>query len=367
MPRNRNKSRSGAMVSTIPIVKEIMVVSKRKRRNRRSKQSRGDNISAGALGFSKAYANLLNNPFDFEPMPIGLGTLIPTKVATAVLKGNFTVNATDGSFQFVLNPSLVSLFSPSATSGAFVAFDNSGFSTTPSYNVGAPNNRSAIVGSFDQLRVLAAGIRLFALQAQTAAPGILYAGNIAPGNSTTSNGLVPGSNPSAAGFTASIISNFPPMEMSKGYDPIQVVYRPAELSDYDFDTFDKSVTTVTNQVPVQVVVGSGFPATTVIYYDVVVHYEGYDSQVGGSAGPSYSQADNTAAGYGIPSVDSLFQRVKPFLSACKTGLDQLGQISQFSNTLLNSSFAHGLYPPHRHSHKGYAISKYGDIDMKSND
>ena len=347
--------RAKSTMALVPVgtVVSTTNVSARTRRNRRRRQrrrrARGQvsstgrgsqrttrrNVGSMANLASQAYVDNLNDPFDYPPVPLGLGTMIPTECSSAYIRNQFALNA-DGSGTIVFIPNLIN-GNNTAGGGAFISINNLATATAPTWATQFnAANATQLTADFDQYRLLSAAIRILPLQAQTAVPGVMNAGVVAP----DSSGNVPGGTGTIASATTTLISSWPELETFMGYEPIQVVWRPSELSDYDFST-QRTTTLTTNvdsNVPVCVATFSGFPASTTIYFEAVAHIEGYASTKIVGFNNVGELAKNVASEQ--PSVDSLWQyavkRIGPTVSSLGSYLAAKGidMVSNYSRQML---------------------------------
>jgi hypothetical protein len=318
--RARNARYKGRKQVTKTVVRQE---SFRKRPNpRKSKAYSNNNISSSLP--EAQYAKCLNDPFHNAGIPLGLGTMVPTEVCEAFLR-NVVTSASDGSFAIVLNPSAVRS-TGSSTIASFVSADNVANTTTPTWaNPFNATNLAALVADYDKVRIIAAGLRVFPVTAATATPGFVYAGLVLPTQSyyTTNNfTTVPGGTLFVDGLgvtnpNKSIMANFPSMEFSVGNQPIQVNWRPCQISDFQFSDYDNfnevaGINSVNNQVPVLMIIGTGFPALSVIGFDAIVHLEGYNSQKSASTvNTGYDEKPTIVSRY--PSIESLWNSTSKYL------------------------------------------------------
>jgi len=337
-----------------PAVRKVVRVISEKQ----SQKSRGNgrqakkrvNMNPAWDQFSQKYARSLCDPFDVAPDGLGLGTLIPTTILTAYLRGSFVTNA-DGSFQIVLNPSMVNQATPTSTSGGFVTINNTATAVAPTWTTAlAAFNQLSINSDFDMMRCLSGGLRIIPDTNFSSNPGMFYAGVIAPsaieGGEFGAYSGVPGTIVALGNFTTSSLITLPCMELYRAFNSVEITWRPSELSDYDFDGFATTAVLVRNQVPVLVAAGSGLPASSTVFFDSVFHYEGYDTQKFGSINHSYAASSSTAASAGYPSIDSVWQKTSKFLDSTTKVVGTLYQAGKLGTELMqkaNSTYG-GLFP-----------------------
>jgi hypothetical protein len=277
---------------------------KREKKKLKNRSSNGRMMQGGDC--SDAYAAVLTDPFDCPPIRLGLGALIPTRLCSAYIRTSFITGA-DGSFQAWLSPTQVCLTATSANGGFFMA-DTQLAGSGPTFNGPAnATDKASILADFDQLRVIAAGLRCWVMQARTAAPGILFAGQANP-NITDS---IPNSTGNGVSVTA--LSNLPQTQIEYGLDAIQSCWRPEELSRFNFYALDDpSNTTVgtTNPAlgPAVFIAGTGFPVGCTVWFEGVAHYEGYATSVSSSQGNIVQQLSTADSGFA--SIESLWNTTK---------------------------------------------------------
>jgi hypothetical protein len=301
-------------VTTAPAVKAVTIVetkSKRKKNRKKKKgKSSGGNSLRGLGNAGSAYLRTLNDPFDCPPVRLGFGTMIPTRIGTAYCRGQAVLNA-DGSGQLWFSPTQVGL-TASAANGGFVMFSKDGYNTTPTFAgsgsfVGNADDQKSMLADFDELRVVSAGIRIFCLIPRTNTPGIFGSGQYNP----NSSGFIPnstGSNP----ITTSALLALPESEVTFGYDPVQIVWRPDDLDRFRFSPYASlSNSAGIANGPALYCAFNACPSNGVVYWEAVAHYEGYaSSQMSSQA----TVTDTPAVSSEYSSVDSLWSSVRNYLS-----------------------------------------------------
>jgi hypothetical protein len=139
--------------------------------------------------------------------------------------------------------------------------------------------------------------------------------------------------------------------MYRGYNSIEIDWRPSELSDFNFDAFNVIATNCVLQVPVLLVAGVGYPASALLYYDAVFHYEGYDTQKVSSANSGYAvNNETTARTAGYPSVDSLWQKSTKYIGSATRVIGELYQSAEIGREMwagAKKTYG-GLFPTNRH-------------------
>lgn len=279
---------------TAPVVRlNVTAPPNQKKANR--KRRRNGTLKIGSNPYASQWLKSLNNPFDNLPPRLGLGCMLPTVVETAYVRNMFATNA-DGSFQFWLNPNKV-VGAASSSDGGFVMIDTAGETITPIFTTSqvAPDNQVAMIASGDGFRVLSGGVRIFCLGPQSSAPGILgsqvYARDIA--------GNIPNCTNATSKKSVNTLIKFPNMDITKGTDPLTVVWRPASIVNVENFTTGNIVYNADMQVPAINIVGKALSggAATNVYYEAVVHYEVYNTTGGVTGGTSGESQENSNVGY----------------------------------------------------------------------
>lgn len=219
----------------------------------RKRATKGSNASL----CTPEYIASLCDPFEHSGTKLGWGTLIPTRVEQAYLRGTTTANA-DGTLALAAAPSAKGMLYVGNSGGA------AGFGS----NVDA-SDLTAITGNFTDGRVISLGIRAFPSIAATAAPGYVYAGAL-PG--MTNNTL--------AACTTADLTAFPTSHMSIGYDGACATGRPVDPSSFLFSPLIvngsgwPSTTTTVIPFSIPYIAFQGLPAGATVAYEVVLNFEG---------------------------------------------------------------------------------------------
>lgn len=265
-----------------------------KRRRRLRKRLATPRVGPGML---RDYYQTLEDPFEYGPIRLGYDCYVPTAKATAYSRSSLTVNA-DGSFGLALQPSIVSsLLKNVAGAGVATWTTNNMF------------NYQAIQGQGSEARVVSGGMRVIALFPTTAAPGVLFSG-VLPDYSRTY-------------MVASTISNlaqYAGMEISPGTRSSAVTIRPKDNDSFVFrsETVGGYATTDIPVSPMVCIVGQGFPAGTVVWYEAVLNLELLPGQDGNTLGISADSPPEPGLSDYFPSIESVMTRLRPLLGSAVT-------------------------------------------------
>jgi len=284
---------------------EVIVRRKpKKRRSRRRRQQQPNMSNQNATANLTSYTNTLNDPFMYPPIKMGFGCMVDTGLATAYLKQTFTVNA-DGSFAIALQPTI----GPGVSNKGY-NYNIGGISST-TWTAVPFANESAIGTLATEARIVSYGLRVLPLQALTAAPGILYAGHV---NSCSQGSLFISTPTSLANFTSS--------HMGLGTNGCLVTGRPQDSSGFQFgiSTLFNNNTTLSYNSQTLYVSGTGFPANTTIFSEVVLNVEyitglsdNYTNAIidGAQEMPGANQTNTLASSFS--SVERLWAAAKTYL------------------------------------------------------
>jgi len=200
------------------------------------------------------YSDLLNDPFHSPPCRIGFGTMVPTQLGSVVYRASVAANA-DGSMGVFVNPSV--------TAGP-IYIANSGFTTATWTSTGWLNLAAYPATIISECRIIALGLKLTPLVAETVAPVTAFAGAIAGVSTNTIGALTPSQ---ASSYTA--LSPF----IVRG-ETLMACSRPLDNSAYEF--LVQNYTTTTNNLypsSIPLIVLSGLPASTPVLIECVMHFE----------------------------------------------------------------------------------------------
>lgn len=243
----------------------------------------------GQASALSAYTTVLNDPFNNPGVPLGFGCMIETTPAMAYIRGSYTGNA-DGSFTIESLPFPDRLLATSA----------SGVSTNPVYAYTASSNSAALYNTFNIGRVVAWGLRLRVLQPATAAPGILTG---AVFNTAANAGIVIQPGNAAA---------LPQSHEAYGTEVMEVLYRPTDPLDFSFGAIS-SGNNVALCNAVLHISGTGFPASSVVAYEIVMHLEAYSTTDASPADEAASTSSWSLANY-FPSLDNMWRVARPHIT-----------------------------------------------------
>jgi len=235
--------------------------------------------------------------------------MVPTNLQCAYLRGSITANA-DGSFAIAQLPAL--------GSGTSQVYTNVSGANTGTWTNTAYTNVTAIGTVIFEARVVSGGIKVVPQVAATAVPGVIYAMSI----------------PSA---TASQITSATPTGLSQfvgakfGFGSLgaSATTRPVDPTSYEFQQQVVSgyVTgsLIANSTPV--IVGLGFPAGTVVYFEAILNLEGIQaySDAGAITNPGIrvdDDADTLATAF--PNVESMWNTIKRWIPDAAT-VDSVSQ------------------------------------------
>lgn len=258
---------------------------------------------------TRQYISTLADPFSYGNLRLGFGTFVPTNLATLYVRGSFTSNL-DGSFQVMLIPAN-GAGGTNARAGLYVSSATS--LATPAFSHIPWQNQAVVFGLGIENRVVAGGIRVLPLMAATSVPGVIYNAQV-PSDSFNNLNAV------AANTSAS----YPYCQWGDGRKGATGLVRPCDLEAFQFRTqtaggYPDALTTTFSSVPR--ITGLGFPASTSIFVEAVLHVECLPSQqntqtnyVGG--GQSDAEIPKTLTDE-HSSVDSLWNTVKHYLPSAE--------------------------------------------------
>jgi hypothetical protein len=291
---------------------------KRRRRNRNKRRNRRSTISRSLYTPDfLAYVNTLNDPFDFPPVPLGMGSLMPTRLGTAYLRQQFTLNA-DGSAQIWINPQavLLSAASVSAVEGGFFSLSNAAFAAVPTFTVtSAAANIVALNQDFDQARVISCGVRIFPSVPMTAATGWYHMQQFA----SPANGFPPIGTGAAVTYSTSQLSNMINIYTASARAPVQVVWRPDDAGKLLFDPLKRGASSGANaeSPPSLNICFNACQPSATFMAEIVCHIEGYSSATQSDIIKSTVPSIRSRFGFETASgvLDEARQHLKPFFSS----------------------------------------------------
>lgn len=221
------------------------------------------------------YVRTVSDPFEYGPVPLGYGTFLPTTMATAFLRGSISVNA-DGSFALVFFPDAQAIVQPCATP---YTSPHSAVAFLPTANA------ASILSNFREGRVVSGGMRAIALFPETSAPGIMGSGITADQNLSDFNT-----------HTTKSLFDLPATKLGFGSRGASVTTRPYDLGGYEMFANPVSgyASTVLPYHSAGYIVGQGFPAATVIWYECILNIEGLARSSVNSVGTPADMMDRSS-------------------------------------------------------------------------
>lgn len=242
------------------VSKETVIIKERAvKKNNNNKPKKQKKKQATRNSSKDCYANLLDYPFDTIPCKLGWGTMVPTALGTAVVRGTYTCNA-DGSIGIFLVPTL----GAAGTTSSPLAVCQAGAGTATWGNASWTNNGQFPTTVTDTIRVIAAGLKITPLVAATAAPGIVFAGNIAGESYTEVSSMTITQLQAYSTMTSFVTNN----------GVIRANSRPLDNTAYEFlpNNYTGSTTAqFPNSFPV--VLCTGFPNGATVLIEAVMQFE----------------------------------------------------------------------------------------------
>jgi len=218
----------------------------------------------GSNSLHRDWAAVMNDPFNFPPVKLGLGCMVPSALYTFYYRGNLTTNATDGSFAIVVVPrtktSTVSSVLTSSAGAGTGTYNGADWSNLANFSTGFGNGA--------RTRTIGCGVRVMPSIAATAAPGELYAGNL-PDTSVTNAQQSPG-----------VLAGNQYTHLGVATDGATVTSRPLDLNSFIFSIDSGATTSTVTSWSVPYVVGLGLPVSTPVYFEAVFHVEVIGDQTG---------------------------------------------------------------------------------------
>ena len=364
--RKTAKKLQNALVPVTAVTPMVVAPGKNARKNKRKRNKRknkGKNPVNTIVGeVESAWIAALNDPFENMPIPIGLGNMFPSEIATAYYRGSIDCNATDGSFQIWFSPGQWN--GSSAATGAFITCDNLAGGTTPTFAAKATGaiNYSAINNAFDQFRVLAAGIRVINSGSWGGASGILGSCVYPP----DANANIP-MGTSLTPVATNTLIGYPQMDWSRSYDPLQVLWRPTELATFGNFLPNGVVQSVSLSgfPPACVIVGKGGTVGATIYFEAIAHLEVYNISKGVIGGHIAHQNRATAS---AETMGGAYQSIVDFLQPASQSVVEWAK--EATHTAAQSALVAGLsYAKHKlfrsRGHGFLGSSPYEMLEFKS--
>lgn len=303
------------------------------------------------MGPLRTFQTCLDAPFECPPVRLGFGTFIPTSLAAAYRRDSFTTNA-DGSFSLT--------YFPTATYPLY--WNRAGAGNAPFWNATNSVNQSAITNQFGQARVVASGIRLFPMIAQTSAPGMIALGLLPSSGSVD---LLTSAMNVSPGVTFSLPSMTIHKAASGTAGAFEVVWRPEDVTSWELDRgFALSAPGSVNNIsgvftagidmgPYMAIAGLGLPPSTVIYYEFITHLECTQINSTGTVATGEFEAQTVRGEGQVPSLEMLYSSI----------VNNLGPASRaISDAIISAS------PTVMAAHKAYtSFSKGLKSDTLRND
>lgn len=320
----------------------VVVQSKqRKRRRRKQRQVHVRRPLGGDL--LQAYFDCLVDPFNNPPVRLGYGTMVPTQLHTAYLRTSINTSPSG-------NVTLICL--PNPNNLVLATFAN-GMTELPlggSANKFTAANAGLLNTMYDQVRTVAMGLRVYPMIPATSVPGIVAMG-CAPRSDLTdfvaaTVGTTPGNG--FANLSTQSVSQMPylreHMARPSAMDYFQTTWRPTDLKDFEFHQADEAVINYSSNTvsspfydPVAdaasgataaktisdtqgsylVFTSQGLPASTTLYFEVVLHMECIDATnpISTTDFSATKPSRDTVADENptVPSVENLYRSFRNFL------------------------------------------------------
>lgn len=292
--------------------------------------------TAAASGLSAAYMKCLSDPFTNPPVRAGFGTLVPTSIHTAYLRGSFST-ASDGSFSgFVVpNPNVLLNLNLSTFAVAPTGSNGAGY---------AAGNVLLLNSMGNSARTLAMGIRLIPMIPATSIPGIISLGcapRCALNDVVAEVSTLPVATPAGLfNQPTSVVSQMPytreHMARPGGLDFFQLTWRPTDVKDFQFEerdspsfsyqtnaaycpfyAYDGNISEVDRVGDTQgsylVFTGQSMPASTSIFYEIILHMETTNSTDAISTVETTAVTPSIAQNTSHSSFESLYRAIQPYL------------------------------------------------------
>lgn len=210
---------------------------------------------------TQQYLKTLADPFEFAGVPLGFGSLVPTRISTIYLRGSTAANA-DGSLALAVFPQAYATLQI-ADGGAAVSFAGSGA------NVSA-TDLTAISANYGSGRLVSIGIKAYPNLAATAVPGLVVAGAVPGSDLTLFQALTPND-----------LVSFPTSHVGKGYEGAVACGRPQDTVSFEFyqQVVNATGFLTTTDFPCSIpyVCFEGIGNATLVYYEVTINIEGIET------------------------------------------------------------------------------------------
>jgi hypothetical protein len=324
---------------------------------------------------AKAYAQTLNDPWNFPGAPIGFGTMVGTKTATSSWRGKLTSNATDGSMTVFAFPG----------GDVLGAAQSQLINTSPAYtdfsflvDGTATNARS----DFMAARPISMGIRITPLNSNNDKAIRATAGlvpyttlNQITGTGTTDMRTVVQSTSTGTWYSEHGLQSH--VLASGGHDCVEALWRPQDLESYNFTRDFLQFNTMTSTVvlpsagPVCIVSIMG-PAYQEYECNIVCRYEALPAF--GSLFAA-SEVHGGVLSSAFPSLEKMWEKVSTLLQpdSIKTAASAANivwdawTISQRSSTMRKRLQGVAVLQQDEREHKAppTPVTRTGDEDKKS--
>jgi hypothetical protein len=259
---------------------------------RANKRSNHRNPRPMTNTLTKAYINTLNNPWEYDGVPLGFGTMIPTTQYTGFSR-NIVPLASDGSFAIAVQSS--------AANSVLINVAGLTSSGSSSWNIASAVNLTGINKATITGRVVSMGLRVKVLYPSTSQPGILWYGFT---TDVTSVGYVGNSPAEMQGFSTSSVQSgdTPVTVLGRPIDPDSFVFFPTVINGYGGNALPN--------LPTLYVTGSNFASGATFMYDIIWNFEGLPiSNDNGITDPTMADSPNTLSDY-FPSIETMWRVVK---------------------------------------------------------
>jgi len=271
---------------------------------------------------ARHYINSLNNPFEHSGVRLGWGTLVPSSLYTAYYRGTITTNV-DGSFALAQLPS-------SGTNTLNLFYNVSGASTATWVPV-AYTNATALASVMTEARIVSGGIKVLPQIAATAVPGALFAGSIP----SMTNTIVTSATPQQ-------LASSPHCKIGYGATGASAVIHPLDPNSFVFANSTAIGLTggTLAQSSTPVIAGTGFPASTLVYFEAVLNMESistFSSSASALTTPSISTNEEQTLSSYFPSIESMWSAISSYIPSAASVNEASSHIPDIANNVLRSA------------------------------
>jgi hypothetical protein len=291
---------------------------KNQKRNNNNKSKRDAKLLSDARGdyLTKAYFNTLTNPFRHQGVKLGWGSMAPTAIQSAYLRGTITANA-DGSAALLAIPCAVGLLM-TKTAGAAVA-------TTVRADA---TDAGPLDTNFTAGRVISLGIKAYPSIAATDAPGICYAGALEGQRVAILDAMTPAD-----------LASFPQGEQSIASLGASATGRPQDPRSFQFEVqavnssgfAAGSGTQLGFSIPFISFIG--LPASAVVAYEVIMNVECMAMAEHSGAGLAITDDYSDKLSAYWPSFEQMWSKVQPYLPSPAQAYNAASRAVEYSTTL----------------------------------